>query len=120
MTEREFENVFKKRVEKLNQVLIKKAGEYSRGGDRLSNFKKAAGALGCSPESALLGMWMKHVISITDLVSDIESGKVAEYELWDEKITDAINYLILLEALVLERLNSKEITGVNGPGKKEV
>lgn len=108
MTNKEFEGVFNRRVETLRKVLIQKAKEYARGGDRLSNFKKAAGAQGCTPEQALLGMWMKHVISIVDLVKDLEEGKTAEYELWDEKITDAMNYLVLLDALIQERLTNKK------------
>ncbi len=105
MTNQEFEYVFNKRIEKCKKTLVEKAKEYARG-DRLSNFKKASGAMGCCPESSLVGMWMKHIISIIDLVQDIENGRVADYNLWDEKIGDAINYLILLDALITERLRT--------------
>lgn len=102
MTDVEFSEVFERRMAQSGLTLVKKATEYARG-DRLSNFKKAAGALACSPEKALVGMLIKHLISIIDLVDDVERGALADYPLWDEKIGDAINYLILLDALVQER-----------------
>lgn len=44
-------------------------------------------------------MLAKHIVSIFDMIrSDIESPM----EKWDEKIGDAMNYLFLLKALVLE------------------
>ncbi|NOZ67983.1 MAG: hypothetical protein GXP46_01740 [Deferribacteres bacterium] len=106
MTHEEFNEVLEARFEKSRMVLAKKAGEYARG-DRLSNFKKAAGALQCTPHKALVGMWMKHIISIIDMVDDMEKGKDTSYIIWDEKIGDAINYLILLDGLVCEGLGVK-------------
>lgn len=103
MTDQEFEAVLKTRIEKIKSVLGKKAAEYARG-DRLSNFKKASVAMGCSPEQACVAFWMKHVISLNDLVNDLKSDKTAPAEMWDEKIGDAINYLILLDGLISERL----------------
>ena len=50
-------------------------------------------------------MWIKHVVSIKDLVDDLEYGDMAMREEWDEKIGDAINYLFLLNGLVVERLD---------------
>ena len=105
MTDEDFDVIVERRVEKTREILGKKAEEYARG-DRLSNFKKAAAAMGCTPEKALVGMWMKHVISIIDLVNDLEMEVVAAEEMWDEKIGDAINYLVLLEGLVKERLTT--------------
>jgi len=104
MTQERFNEILEARLEKCRKVLSKKAEEYARG-DRLSNFKKAAGAMNCTPHKALVGMWMKHIISIIDLVDDLEQGKIAPYEMWDEKLGDAINYLILLDGLVHETVN---------------
>jgi hypothetical protein len=50
-------------------------------------------------------MWFKHIISISDLIDDLDHT-IPPYELWDEKITDAINYLILLDALIHERIKT--------------
>lgn len=102
MTDQEFDAVVMARLEKIKLVLGKKAAEYARG-DRLSNFKKAASAMSCTPEQACVAFWMKHVISINDLVNDLQAGKNATPEMWDEKIGDAINYMVLLDGLISER-----------------
>lgn len=103
MTDAEFQRVVLGTVKSIDAVLHQKAKEYARG-DRLHNFKKAAAAMSTTPEKACLSFWMKHVISICDLVNDIDSGKVAPVEMWEEKLGDGINYLILLKAIVTERL----------------
>ena len=92
----------------ITEVLLKKGAEYSRGNDRLSNFKRMAEIQGCTPEKALIGAWSKHLASILDMVDDLDGpvqSKTSKSHLaqWDEKIGDAINYLILLRALIEER-----------------
>lgn len=103
MTDETFNAIVLERCKKIESILASKAKEYARG-DRLSNFKKAASAMGGTPEKACLSFWMKHVISICDLVNDVDSGKKVAPEMWQEKIGDAINYLILLEAITSETL----------------
>lgn len=102
MTDREFNSIVEKCCATIYSVLASKAKEYARG-DRLSNFKKAASAMSMTPEKACVAFWMKHVISIADLVNDLDTNKVAGMPMWEEKIGDAINYLVLLKALVTER-----------------
>lgn len=84
-------------------VLEHKAKEYSWDGDRLSNFKKAGALQGCAPEAALLGMLVKHWVSICEMVQDLGQGKHWPQEVWQEKLGDNINYSYLLEALLEER-----------------
>jgi hypothetical protein len=86
----------------INLMLFTKSAEYSRGGDRLSNFKKQAAMKGETPEKALLGNWMKHLSSILDIIEDIEAGQPVVLAQLQEKLTDSINYHVLLEALVTE------------------
>ena len=82
--------------------------EYSRNDDKLHNFKRAGALLGCTPHEALIGMWSKHLISILDMVSDYATtGKIPSSAIIDEKFTDAINYLHLLEGLFREGKNGK-------------
>ena len=83
-------------------VLLAKAGEYAADGDRLHNFKRAAHLQGITPVGALSGMMCKHTVSIYDLINGYEEGRAIEPELWDEKIIDNINYLILLRAVLRE------------------
>jgi hypothetical protein len=102
MTETEFLRVFESRVDKCRTVLKSKNAEYARGGDKLSNFKKAAALQGCCPEKALQGMMAKHQVSISDMINDLNDGIYTPMEVWDEKINDALNYLFLLDALLNE------------------
>jgi len=102
MTDAQFEAVLKARLSKIEHVLGVKAMEYARG-DRLHNFQRASATLRCTPERALIGFWMKHVVSLLDMVDDVEKGVHHPSSVWDEKIGDAINYLVLLEAIVVHR-----------------
>jgi len=107
MTVDDFNKIVDRRINEIKMVLVEKAKEYANCDDRLSNFKRIALLRSKSPEEVLMGMAVKHFQSIYDIVDDIESGvddsKVVIMH--DEKIGDAINYLILLEALIKERLS---------------
>ena len=98
MTTTDFERIFEEQVERSRSVLISKAKEYATE-DRLHNFKVAAALEGKTPEQALAGMMAKHTVSVYDMA---ESGMPYPIELWQEKITDHINYLFLLNAIVRE------------------
>lgn len=87
-------------------VLTAKAAEYATD-DRLHNFKAAAGLERITPVEALGGMMAKHTISVYDLIHDYGAGKEAPIALWSEKITDSINYLYLLWALINEKDKSE-------------
>jgi len=65
---------------------------------------KASIILNTTPEKALLGMFMKHFVSVLDL---IECPEKATNYLIDEKLGDMINYCILLEACFRERLEER-------------
>lgn len=101
MTSDKFTEVISDRIQKCLDVLCKKADEYATS-DRLHNFKVAGKIQNCTPIKALGGMMCKHTVSVYDLINDFESGKNVPVELWDEKIGDSINYLLLLTALIHE------------------
>lgn len=101
MTSEQFDKITLKQIEKCLQTLCHKADEYATE-DRLHNFKVAAEIQHCTPITALGGMMCKHTVSVYDLIRDHENGKTISTELWDEKIGDSINYLLLLKALVAE------------------
>ncbi len=96
----EFNKILNARCKKMKSMLTTKADEYASSTDRLHNFKAAARMLDATPEVALEGMAMKHAVSVQDMV---EHPDIITSELIDEKIGDCINYLVLLEALMLER-----------------
>lgn len=97
-----------------------KSGEYSRNDDKLHNFKRAAGVLGTTPEKALLGMMTKHTVSILDIVDDLEKDKLPSAELLAEKIGDELKYLILLKALIMERIIAQAESRKFGTAKGEI
>lgn len=68
--------------------------------DRLLHFKKVAAIMNTTPKVALLGMLSKHIVSVSDMCTN----KNTRYSLekWGEKITDSINYLLILRAIVEE------------------
>ena len=99
MNEKEFQEIFKAQVEQCQKTLFRKGAEYATDQDRLHNFKVAAALQGESQMEALAGMMAKHIVSIFDMV---KLHDAYDMSLWDEKIGDAINYLILLKALLLE------------------
>jgi len=116
MNSNEFDKVVNKRLKLIESILQSKRAEYAPGGgDRLHNFKRASEMLRVTPEKALIGMWTKRIISILDIMDSIPE-KIPSEELLEEKIGDAINYLILLEAMVKERivLNHMADSGIKG------
>lgn len=100
MQSEEFNEIIRKRIAKSTDVLVKKAGEYADDGDRLHNFRAAAGLTGQSMREALGGMMLKHTVSIYDMIrnADVDYPQ----EMWDEKLGDHLNYLLLLEAVVAD------------------
>ena len=93
----DFNKVVEDQLNRIQNVLIKKAAEYNLDTDRLSVFKHAAAVSEETPEQALYGFMLKHIISVTDMINSI--GTYSD-ELWNEKITDISNYLILLQGLL--------------------
>ena len=103
MSPKDFDALVEARLGFCSQTLQLKAEEYATT-DRLHNFKVAAALQGVEPETALLGMWAKHIVSIRDIIDRIEARELLPSpKMLSEKITDTINYAILLEALIEER-----------------
>lgn len=88
-------------------VLVDKAREYATE-DRLHNFKVAADLQGVDLLEACAGMMAKHTVSIYDMCGSEEEFSAAQ---WDEKITDHINYLIILRAIVFEMFDENALDG---------
>lgn len=108
MKTRDFERLSQRRCkEALDLMEQHKGPEYQRGKDRLSNFKRAAAIQEIAPEQALIGMWVKHLVSLLDLVDDLAQGRKISLVQFREKLTDSINYHLLLEGLVVERLGTE-------------
>jgi ERCC4-related helicase len=98
-----FDKIVEERLTKIKDILLIKSKEYAVNDDRLYNFRRASIINKETPEQALWGMFTKHLVSVIDLVEG--STQVTEY-LVNEKIGDAINYLILLEAIFKDKLSA--------------
>lgn len=100
-----FDTIVRDHISHIIETLAIKGREYSTDSDRLHNFKRAAVLARQTPEMACRGMLAKHIVSVWDIVDGIETlGKAPEEPVVLEKIGDSINYLILLRALISERL----------------
>lgn len=97
----EFNEVIQDQITLSKRLLITKSQEYSDDGDRLHNFRVAASMQGVDMKQALGGMMAKHTVSIYDMIGD-ENDFVMD--VWEEKITDHINYLLLLKAVLVEEI----------------
>lgn len=95
-----FGEVLEHRIEHTRLTLKAKAVEYSHNTDRYHNFNVAARISNCTPEKALWGMAMKHLVSIIDIVDAVDRGEKVDLNMADEKIGDLVNYLILLDGLL--------------------
>ena len=94
-----FEELVSCQIEHCLSVLRSKGDEYVFDEDRLEHFKTSAATQDCTPKQALWGMASKHIVSLAGMC---KSNGDYSTELWREKITDTINYLFLLWALVKE------------------
>lgn len=109
MNTSEFDLVLHARLQKIEEVLSIKAREYARGNDdRLHNFNVASKMSNQSREKALWGFLLKHLVSVTDIINATEQEKFPNRETIDEKIGDCINYFVLLEACLVDRLKEQE------------
>ena len=112
MKHEEFNHLLGDILADMRLTLGSKAREYASNEDRLHNFKAAAKIDNETPERALWGMFKKHLISVVDMLAGIDRGFYYSMPSWREKLGDMRNYLVLLEALVMER-NQNDFTGIN-------
>ena len=93
--------MFDEQVKLCAKILQRKTKEYTGDdADRLGAFKAAAALQHCTPARALAGMLAKHIVSLYDMC--FAERTYYGMETWDEKITDSLNYLFLLKAIVKE------------------
>lgn len=105
MNDNTFQIVIRNAFYRCTHLLAQKGKEYSPGQDRLEHFKWAGKDDGVSPEEALWGMLRKHLTSLSLMCRalTVEDLIRVPQPVWEEKLTDAHNYLFLLEALLKER-----------------
>lgn len=99
-----FDQVLEDRLKKIRMSLLIKGKEYRRNNDPLHNFNRGSKLSGQSREKVLWGFALKHHVSFLDMLDDMDAGKFPNVETVDEKIGDLINYLILCEASIKDKI----------------
>ena len=104
MTTNEFNKIINDQLEICKNTLTSKSNEYNQDIDeRLDCFKMGSNLSGLSMKKVLEGFMIKHTISIYQM---LQENKEYDLDKWTEKITDHINYLLILKAIIIEE--SKE------------
>lgn len=104
-----FNEIIDEQLEFNKTLLIKKEKEYSentsngKDADRLAHFKRTAALLNRDEKEAVFSMLSKHIVSLADMI--INNGEYS-LELWTEKISDSINYLLILKAMIYEEFEN--------------
>lgn len=108
MNRLEFNMIVAKRCELIDNTLIRKGKEYANDDEVFHNFKNATGlSFHESPEKVAWEFMVKHLQSIKDIIEHVSIDGANGYpsnNLVDEKIGDAVNYLILIEGMLKERI----------------
>lgn len=102
-----FEHLVDDQLDRCKKVLCDKNLEYADQGDRLSNFRQPSSLMNMHPAEVAFCYDAKHLASIQKIVHEMSGGKLPTKELWLEKITDYLNYGLLMHACVMEELEEK-------------
>ena len=108
MNSEDFNRLIEEQLNRCRKLLTTKNDEYAQKTDRLSNFRQPSSLLGMCPAEVAFCYDTKHIASIQKIVHEISQGKFPTKELWEEKITDYLNYGLLMNACVMEALKKKE------------
>ena len=100
MTHKKFTEILKEIIEEIKTKDLLKKEEYTRNDDRFHNFRMGAFLLDTTIPEYIITLRSKHEISILDMVNDMRQNRFYPLNVWKEKITDSILYLILLYAYI--------------------
>ena len=106
MTKTDFNTIVQRRTELIHSVLNSKGNEYAMDTDAFDNFKSGVNiAFADTPEKVAWEYMTKHLQSIKSILNNVanDSSSTPSIEVIEEKIGDAINYLILIEGMLKEK-----------------
>ena len=105
MNKQRFKKLIDEQADALRQLTASKGEEYARSDDdQLANFKRQAAEFGLQPEQVLAIYLNKHLDSIKTYIKHKTPTSVyALAEPIEGRIDDAILYLLLLKAMVVEQ-----------------
>ena len=99
----DFFELLEKRFSKTRETYSRKMNEYATDTDVFQSFRNGVGfSFHDTPEGVAWEYTCKHFESIKTIISKLPD-EIPTDELLEEKIGDAINYLIILEGLIKER-----------------
>ena len=105
MNRNDFNETVEDRIRLIKKVLQNKGKEYASDENVFHNFIQAKGiSFHNSQEKIAWEYSVKHLQSIKDLIDQVDKGAIPSIALVEEKFGDAINYLILIEAMIKERI----------------
>jgi hypothetical protein len=97
VTHEQFAKLVDDQLDYCRQLMVVKGAEYNPHTDRLANFRIGADIAGVPAAQYLWGLMIKHFASLREVVI---GGHAISADQLKEKITDIINYLLLLKALL--------------------
>jgi hypothetical protein len=101
-------------LERTKNILLVKAKEYTRNGDRLHNFNVGAEIRKVEREKIIEDYRFKHEVSRLDMIKDMEEGIFPTAEQISEKYGDIINYFILEEMSMKHKVLLYELDQKSG------
>lgn len=112
MNRKEFYSYLKFVKERTTDTLFSKGDEYNYNEGAFENFEEGV-AIGLSNtrEAVAWGYVTKHIQSVRAMIREVENGQTDHLtdKNIDEKFGDIINYMILLEAMLKEKVNKQQI-----------
>ena len=96
-------------LDRLKLLLFIKGKEYRRNNDPYHNFNEGAKLTGSTAMVVLSGFRLKHMISINDLIQDLDKGTFIDVHQVNEKFDDVLVYN-LIELAYVENAGAKGST----------
>ena len=90
------------RFAECRETFTAKGKSYAGNKDALSNFKQVASMTGQTVFQVWASYFIKHVLSLTNAITDNPGNPVDKSEGNDGRVTDIINYAVLFECLAKE------------------
>jgi hypothetical protein len=102
MEQKKFDAVVNSRFEYCKEILGVKGSVYASKKNRLKNFYDGASLNECTPKQYAFMLMTKHLVALKDYIRE---DRKMEEDFIDEKVSDIINYAVLIEALNEEEEN---------------
>ncbi len=105
MTHSEFTQVFMNAYGRRKLLLVEKSKQYTRSNNRFEAFDRAARFDNdSSPLKEAWHLLKKHLVTINNLITDINNNNKTTIEAVLEPLDDARNYLDLIEGMIRRNL----------------